>query len=627
MIYPSGKRVRTSQDGRGRLSGVAKVDAGGNVLTNYLSGIGYTSAGQVSGLTLGNGVVESYGYSSDRLQLTNQTATKSGNTLMTLTYNYQATAGQSGTGTTAGNSGQLMGITSAPASTINNQARDQAFTYDNLGRLLTARGWTSWQRRFAYDRFGNRTGMWDAVTGGNQLQNIAIAQTNSVANNRIATVNSVSYSYEASGNLTNDGAHSYGYDAAGRMVSVDGGVTASYTYDANNWRVKKVAAGVTTHCVWEGSQVMAEYNGSTGALISEYIYAGARMVAREQGSVIRYYHADRLSTRLITDSNGAVVGTMDHLPFGEDAQTGAGESEKHRFTNYERDSESNTDYAVNRQHSISVGRFLQPDAVSGSLTQPQSLNRYSYSINDSVNLTDPTGLNYCPPEFASCSGSFIDGMPASRRVVEWLLGNELGVAAPLETTRWNGQTRQFEFFRAYGDGSAGWQAMSEFGWSPLERALGRNVPPATLLDHIAQLVIEVISAILTENVGNYFRFLYVAWRTGLSEHINSFQYDFSTGEFTIDFKRSVIGFLHDSPYFRGTRLGGLRHDVGMAFPYDYRSLTGELGRLSLQIVYNPDNLRRTYADFDRFNPYQDVFGFFGHIFGEGIWHKLRKIGR
>jgi RHS repeat-associated protein len=95
---------------------------------------------------------------------------------------------------------------------------------------------------------------------------------------------------------------------------------------------------------------------------------------------------------MITDGSGAVVGTQDHLPFGEDAGV-VGENEKHRFTNYERDSESGTDYAVNRQYSTNTGRFLRPDPVAGSIADPQSLNRYAYAGNDPVNLSDPLGLN------------------------------------------------------------------------------------------------------------------------------------------------------------------------------------------------------------------------------------------
>jgi RHS repeat-associated protein len=387
LIYPSGKRVRTNHDSLGRTTGLDKVDSVGGVLSSYMTSVGYNNAGQVTNVALSNGINETYGYSADRLQLTSQTATK-GSTLMSLTYSYSALGSAFGAGTTPGNTGQLASI----SGTINSQSRNQAFTYDNLGRLLTATGWSAWTRRFAYDRWGNRTGMWDALAGGVQLQNIAIDTTGSVANNRIANVNGFTYSYDQSGNCTSDGAQSYGYDGEGRQVTVDSGATYTSTFDSNNWRLKKVNGGLTTHYVWEGSQVIAEYNGSTGTLISEYVYAGSRMVAREQGAVLRYYHQDRLSTRLITDSNGSVVGTQDHFPFGEDTLTGTGESEKHRFTTYERDSESGTDHAINRQYSTNTGRFTRPDPIGGLFVAPQSLNRYAYTMNDPINLCDPLGL-------------------------------------------------------------------------------------------------------------------------------------------------------------------------------------------------------------------------------------------
>jgi RHS repeat-associated protein len=265
--------------------------------------------------------------------------------------------------------------------TINGAAKNQAFSYDNVGRLLTATG-SGWQRRFAYDRWGNRTGVWNAVTGGTQIQSVSLQQPGGVTNNRIASVGGVNYVYDnggaGTGNVTSDGAHSYQYDGESRLVKVDSGTTAINTYDAANRRVKKVSAAGTTWYVWEGGAVIAEY--------------GAAPVG---ASNIRYYHPDRLSTRMITDGSGAVVGTQDHLPFGEDAGV-VGENEKHRFTNYERDAESGTDYAVNRQYSNNTGRFLRPDPVAGTIGNPQSLNRYAYSLNDPINLADPLGLqSFC----------------------------------------------------------------------------------------------------------------------------------------------------------------------------------------------------------------------------------------
>jgi YD repeat-containing protein len=81
----------------------------------------------------------------------------------------------------------------------------------------------------------------------------------------------LNYTYDANGNVTNDSVHAYTYDAANRLVSVDGGATAQYAYDQNNRRYKKTVGSNVTHYVWEGSQVLSEHDGSTGAVLVEYI--------------------------------------------------------------------------------------------------------------------------------------------------------------------------------------------------------------------------------------------------------------------------------------------------------------------------------------------------------------------
>ena len=49
-------------------------------------------------------------------------------------------------------------------------------------------------------------------------------------------------------------------------------------------------------------------------------------------------------------------------------------------------------YYVNR-----FGRFLSPDPLNGSATDPQSLNHYGYTENDPVNAADPSGLMMITP--------------------------------------------------------------------------------------------------------------------------------------------------------------------------------------------------------------------------------------
>jgi RHS repeat-associated protein len=116
-----------------------------------------------------------------------------------------------------------------------------------------------------------------------------------------------------------------------------------------------------------------------------------------------------LSARLVVNASGAVVGRQGHLPYGEEIGT-SGEQEKHRFTSYERDSETGTDYAINRFYGTATGRFTTVDPIrdrkktsnSGSCGNysnnyynagnPQGWSRYTYVLNDSVNKVDPFGL-------------------------------------------------------------------------------------------------------------------------------------------------------------------------------------------------------------------------------------------
>src|SRR5580698_11303674 len=67
------------------------------------------------------------------------------------------------------------------------------------------------------------------------------------------------------------------------------------------------------------------------------------------------------------------------------------------FTGKERDTESGNDYFGARYYASSMGRFSSPDPsglMYADQTNPQSLNLYSYALNNPLKYTDPTGL-YC----------------------------------------------------------------------------------------------------------------------------------------------------------------------------------------------------------------------------------------
>src|SRR5712692_3953980 len=203
--------------------------------------------------------------------------------------------------------------------------------------------------------------------------------------------------------MTNDGSNTLVYDAENHAVSAtNGGSSGTYAYDGNGLRVKKVSGGTTTVYIFSGSKVIAEYdNGAAPTAPSrEYIYSGAALLAKIDSSGTKYYHQDLLSNRLVTDSSGNTVAQTGHYPFGESWYNAS--TDKLLFTSYERDAESGNDYAMARSYVNRLARFSSPDPLSGSIGNPQSLNKYAYAVNDAVNLTDPSGAFSCGSIWVSC---------------------------------------------------------------------------------------------------------------------------------------------------------------------------------------------------------------------------------
>jgi RHS repeat-associated protein len=122
--------------------------------------------------------------------------------------------------------------------------------------------------------------------------------------------------------------------------------------------------------------------------------------AEYRGGTVYFYAANHLgSVAAVMDRNGAVVEQLRFYPFGE-RRLGSG-GERHQFTGQERDGESGNDYFGARYYWSGAGRWLGVGPVFSRITDPQSLNRYSYARNDPVNNIDIGGM------FWACS--MLDG--------------------------------------------------------------------------------------------------------------------------------------------------------------------------------------------------------------------------
>jgi RHS repeat-associated protein len=93
-----------------------------------------------------------------------------------------------------------------------------------------------------------------------------------------------------------------------------------------------------------------------------------------------------------------VENTWASLPYGDAlaSSNNLDPTEQH-FTGKERDAESGNDYFGARYFASTMGRFMSPDPgnIGVKIENTQSWNMYSYSLNNPLSFTDPTGLYVC----------------------------------------------------------------------------------------------------------------------------------------------------------------------------------------------------------------------------------------
>jgi RHS repeat-associated protein len=125
------------------------------------------------------------------------------------------------------------------------------------------------------------------------------------------------------------------------------------------------------------------------------IYAGSRHLVKIGGGTT-FSHADWLgSERILTYNAGIICETITSLPFGDGITTTGGCWRRRPlyFTGKERDAESGLDNFGARYNTSSMGRFMSPDPSMDSvaLRNPQTWNRYPYTLNNPLKFIDPSG--------------------------------------------------------------------------------------------------------------------------------------------------------------------------------------------------------------------------------------------
>jgi RHS repeat-associated protein len=418
LTYPDGAYISYDYDALNRLTCIRDPD--GSVVAHY----DYDALSRRTGAQFANGTSATYRYNiADRLLYLNNQMTGSSRSFA---YSYD-------------NVGNRLTMTTE-GSTVHR------YTYDKIYQLTKAdypAGYFAADTIFRYDRAGNRSAV---ISGGT---------TNYATNNlnQYTFIGGVAYSYDKNGNLTADGTNAYTYDAENRLVAAARtGSNVSYQYDPFGRRIGKNVNGATTKYLYDGDQIICEYDGS-GILLRKFLYGtgidetirmsnvlpsanltqtglvdsadvavlagvwlldindasfnlnadlnsddridfvdfaflAGKWLTAGNRSDDYYYHYDGLGS-VIALSNSTGRPTESYAyDTYGQANTTSTLGNPYLFTGRQFDPETGLYHYRARFCSPVVGRFLQPDP----LAYLDGLNLYAYCFNDPVNWIDPFGL-------------------------------------------------------------------------------------------------------------------------------------------------------------------------------------------------------------------------------------------
>jgi RHS repeat-associated protein len=290
-----------------------------------------------------------------------------------------------------------------------------SYSYDDLGRptsigrsdqVSTAFGYGTDQCLAALNHYfpntgyneyytftDNPSGQLQSFTSSNASYNFASNVSaargySSDGQNRYTVVGGLGFGYDGRGNLSSYGVTSYGYDVLNRLTNLSSGATL--TYDTVG-RLYQTTGASTTRFLYDGTQIIGEYDGS-GNLLRRYApgppqepvavwYEGTGTTDR------RRLLADRLgSTIAVASEAGALLAIDTYDALGVAGSNNIG---RFQFAGMPWLPDEGLYHAQARAYSPALGRFMQSDPIGYG----DGLNFYNYVHGDPVNRVDPAGLD------------------------------------------------------------------------------------------------------------------------------------------------------------------------------------------------------------------------------------------
>ena len=243
------------------------------------------------------------------------------------------------------------------------------------------------------------------------------------------------FTYDANGNLLNDGKYTYSWTKGSLLEKVTGdGLEAVYTYDASGIRTSKKVNGITTEYLTAGGSVLSE---KKNGVWQHYLYdgSGQLMAIRYKGADYYYIRDGLMSITGLVDANGTAVVNYRYDSWGMlTGITGSmagtlGKDNPYRFKGYYYDEETGMYYLKSRYYQPEICRFISADNYASTGQGILGHNVYCYCGNNPVNAMDPDGhlFKKLRKIFNRIARKIVKATSVAKKVVKVLFGTSASV--------------------------------------------------------------------------------------------------------------------------------------------------------------------------------------------------------
>ncbi len=275
----------------------------------------------------------------------------------------------------------------------------------------------------------------DTSAGPAWLQATNVGVLNAGSNPDIVTTNTGSvlvpqspevYAHDSDGNLVTNGLWIISWNGENRSTNIESRASVATgakrkvetLYDYLGRRVQSIIStnnGMTwtsvqtNRFVYDGWNLLAEFNGPNNSLIRSYLWGldlsgsrqgaggvGGLLAVNAQASGVHFvgYDANGNVTSLSSASNGTQTASYEYSPFGQllIADGSMARKQPYRFSSKYHDEETSTLYYGYRDYDTETGRWLSQDPLG----ERRSLSLYTLVFNNPYKYVDRLGLEAVP---------------------------------------------------------------------------------------------------------------------------------------------------------------------------------------------------------------------------------------